>query len=214
MKIPEYGKIYLVFWDTYRPDLGWPPHSSPLSINRDPRPPAPTGRRPHGDRRPPAHPHHPAPAPPAAGQPGHHRPGHDHPKITPPHPGRPLHAASCGSTRRDNHGGTLHVLQDQTCVLIICEPYTRARPRLSAQGGEGGVWQHPPAPAIARRGLTALARNFTARHEKPGGCPRMAGAGVRARASRRGRGSLFTRTFSGWNAAGWVRLGRRTITVS
>src|SRR6266566_7239880 len=44
MKIPEYGKIDLVFWDIYRPGRGQPTHSSTPSINRA----APADRAPGG----------------------------------------------------------------------------------------------------------------------------------------------------------------------
>jgi len=47
MKIPEYGKMDLVFWDTYRPGRGQPAHSSTPSINSATRAPTPAGRRQH-----------------------------------------------------------------------------------------------------------------------------------------------------------------------
>src|SRR6266566_3975270 len=123
MKVPEYGKIDLVLWDTYRPGRGQPAHSSTPSINRAARVPCPLATAaagtagPRAPGHPPPRPGHPGPATPATIIPRSHR-------LSPPDPAGTAQCDSpCGTTLAA-HGVCR---QDQTCTLIIYGSLTAPR---------------------------------------------------------------------------------------
>src|SRR6266566_939668 len=155
MKIPGCGKIDLVLWDIYRPDLGQPAHRSPLSIYRGPRPPVPTGR-PRGGRRPPA-PGPPAPPPSAPAPPAPRATGGKPARPPPAREWRPgWSAVPLGLA--GHHAATASHLMSRPPVMAPVRPPAHRRGPTH------------PAAAARRHGepaAAAAAGRFTERGERP-----------------------------------------------